>query len=223
MIGVIVSIDHNLHHTVDIEFHDITSHRAIHFKDHFGFNMAALGENGAVFSVPVKKDSSDGKITAPSPVHYRPFDTWGGTSDWTAYLPAEESAKALALSENWIAVATDQNYIRLFGKSGIQTYIFSIPSASIVSMAAFDETLFLVYNSSTEPGSRLEYEMFDMESKKALMNVAPLPLSSSKARLEWLGFSESGVSELLFIAFIIICLDSSYVRIKWIDSRLYAL
>jgi chromosome transmission fidelity protein 4 len=192
MVGVIVSIDHNLHHTVDIEFHDITSHRAIHFKDHFGFSMAALGENGAVFSVPVKKDSIDGKIIAPSPVHYRPFETWGGSNEWTVYLPAEESALALAVSDKWISVATDQNYVRIFGKSGIQSYIFSIPSGSIVSMTAFEETLFLIYNSSTEQGSRLEYELFDLETKRSLMSVAPLPVSS-KSKLEWVGFSETGV------------------------------
>ncbi len=42
MIGVIVSIDHTTHFTIDIEFHDSTSFRPVHFKDPFGFSMAAL-------------------------------------------------------------------------------------------------------------------------------------------------------------------------------------
>jgi Minichromosome loss protein, Mcl1, middle region len=69
---------------IDIEFHNRESYRPIHFSDHYGFSLAALGSMGAAFASPATFDS-------PSTLHYLPFEAWAPRSEWTLQMDAGES------------------------------------------------------------------------------------------------------------------------------------
>ena len=189
--GTIETIDQGTHHAVSIAFHDISSYRPINFKDHFGFNLSVLGERSALFASQAVKDAQ-GKIATNSTLYYRPFEAWAGSSDWTFYMPEDEEIVGIALSLNWAAAATSCGYIRLFSSSGVPLTIVCMPAGPIVSMTAFDNTLMVVFNSSSLPGARLEYQFINVDNLASSMPPAPLPISKS-SKLLWAGFSDSGI------------------------------
>eukprot|EP00158_Paraphelidium_tribonemae_P007982 Partr_v1_DN28423_c2_g1_i1_m41107 putative WD repeat and HMG-box DNA binding protein 1 len=191
MDGVIETIDNGTYHSVNITFHDITSHRPVSFKDHFGFNLAVLNQRAALFASPSTRDSA-GKSITTSTLYYRPFETWVNNSDWTMYMPEDEEIVGIALSSTWVAAATSQNNIRFFSTAGTQLTIIAVPGGPMVSMAAHDNTLMLVFNSSHVAGSRLEFQLIDVSMFKSSSPSTCLPLSP-KANLEWAGFTELGM------------------------------
>lgn len=95
--GTIVSREEETHSSVEIEFADKASHRAVRLMDRFGFTMASLAENGAVFASPEKVDKSESKKknSIPSTIFFRPFSTWAQNSEWLVHLPAGEEATAV--------------------------------------------------------------------------------------------------------------------------------
>jgi len=84
-----VSRDDQIHRSVDIEFHDKTLHRPVHFTDHYGFSMAALGDRAAVFA------SHEQKNKAPSTIFFRPFESWASNGEWTMSFFEGEDARGL--------------------------------------------------------------------------------------------------------------------------------
>ena len=55
------------------------------------------------------------------------------------------SLQALCMGEGWIAVATDQQHVRLFSLGGIQREMFSL-AGPIVSMAGHTHQLIMAYH-----------------------------------------------------------------------------
>jgi chromosome transmission fidelity protein 4 len=53
---------------------------------------------------------------------------------------------AIALADNWVAVATSKNFLRIFSATGIQLSVLSLPGP-VVSLAAYDWTLAIVFHS----------------------------------------------------------------------------
>jgi chromosome transmission fidelity protein 4 len=56
-----------------------------------------------------------------------------------------DEALAVAAGDNWVAVATDTNMLRLFTVDGSQTDIFAVPGP-IVCLSGFKSELFVVYH-----------------------------------------------------------------------------
>lgn len=189
MIGAIVSIDQSTHHAVDINFHDVSSRRPVHFKDHYGFSMGVLTERAALFAAPLKKNAK-GEQEHASVVYYKPFDSWTTGSEWTMFMEEKESIDGIAMSLKWAAVATSHKNIRLFSATGLQTGVFTRAGGPLVCMAADDNYLMLVYYGADVSGAPFEFELYDVEQRRFVVQ-GKLPLSPG-AKLEWIGFSESG-------------------------------
>lgn len=196
MTGVVFTVEHTDHCQVTIEFHDRSIMKPIHFTDHYKYSMSALGERGAVFA-------SQASDEHPSTVFYRPFDTWANKSEWLSQLPENENAKSLALTTNGIVLATDQKYLRFFSYGGVQTYLLCL-AGPVVSMASYQDTLMVVYHlgGAYHGEQNLGYLLFDVV-KKVVLRKDALPISPS-ARLDWIGFSDSGVGIWLLLFFIIL-------------------
>lgn len=194
LIGTIDCIIQDGHHSINIEFHDISSHRPISFKAIYPFTMAAMSELGAAFASKSmgKRKSDESDTSVGSVLYYRPFENWSTTSDWTAYMPDEEDITCVASSTRWIAAATSQNNLRLFSSSGVQLGIFSIPAGPVVSMAAFEDKLMLVFAASSFPGARLEFQIWNVSTRRPITSPMPLPAT----RIEWIGFSETGIPSI---------------------------
>lgn len=55
------------------------------------------------------------------------LNPWDGNREWTVDLPVDEDICGLAVTADWVAVATSMRFLRLFTLSGNQREIISIP------------------------------------------------------------------------------------------------
>ena len=134
---------HSSQLNIDIEFHDRTKFRSIHFTDHYSFTMGALSDRGAAFASQIKA-AADKKDQEPSVIHYVPFESWAANSDWTISLPKDENAFGIACGSSTVAVATSENNLRFFSFSGYEKHVVSF-CGDFVSMAANGNTLLVVF------------------------------------------------------------------------------
>lgn len=57
-------------------------------------------------------------------------------------MPPKEDILAVATAENWVAVATTSNHLRLFDSTGTQKQIISLPGP-IVCMSGHERKIFV--------------------------------------------------------------------------------
>lgn len=81
MIGVIECTDQETHNIINVEFHDKSLRRGYHFNDSFRYTIASLGPRGALYACPPEKGT-----TSRGQVHYRPYDTWASSPEWSVEL-----------------------------------------------------------------------------------------------------------------------------------------
>lgn len=119
------------------------------------------GEKGAVFaSLP------DG-TSHPSTIHYRPFDTWSSSAEWSYDLPSSEVVTALCAGgpptdedapsterdkTGSVVVATDRGYLRFLTGSGVQRYVWTL-GEEVVCMVGGHSEVFVVHR---EGGTSLD-------------------------------------------------------------------
>ncbi|WFD20696.1 DNA polymerase alpha accessory factor Mcl1 [Malassezia caprae] len=153
-LGTLTCIDQDTHQTVVFDSYDTSARRNFRFTDHYGYNLASMAPQGILFACPAESNS-------PSSVFYRPFDDVPGIqSEWTVNLPAGENAIAVALGgipnvgshadifdgpqgvadESFTSyanaiVATTKGFLRFFGPSGMQRYVWAL-GASVVTLTA---------------------------------------------------------------------------------------
>jgi len=122
--------------------------------------MLSPGEKGAIFaSLP------DG--SSPSSIHYRPFDSWSSSAEWSYELPNSEAAVAVAVggrshssssradeTTGTVIVATDKGYLRFLTGSGVQKYIWRMGEDVITMVGGKKEVLVV----SREGGTSLDGE-----------------------------------------------------------------
>lgn len=76
------------------------------------------------------------------------LNSWDGKREWTVDLPENEDICGLAVTADWIAVATSMRFIRLFTLGGIQREIVSIPGP-IVAINGSRNRLVVVHHYGT--------------------------------------------------------------------------
>lgn len=181
--AAVISYDENTHDTVEIEFAD-ANRRNVGVKDHFGFTMSCLSEDGVLLASPARKEHA-GLIS------FRPFASWSTNSEWTQLLGSDESPVAISVGRRHAAVAVSGrlNLIRLFSLSGIQTDVFGIPGP-IVTLASGGDFLAVVYGVSCH-SSELRFFVWKVapsgELKHAL--VSDTIVTAQNSSLEWFGFT----------------------------------
>ncbi|KAL7409536.1 WD40-repeat-containing domain protein, partial [Mrakia frigida] len=206
MIGAIDITDQDTHHVVNVEFHDTSKRRGFHFQDPVKYDMAALGEKGALFaSLP------DGS-SSPSSIHYRPFDSWSSSSEWSYDLPASEAVVAVAVggrspppasstgavdeTTGTVVVATDKGYLRFLTGSGVQKYVWRMGEEVVAMVGGGEEVLVVCREGGTslDGCQNLRYSLIDLDSFE-LVSEGRLPLGR-QTTLSWVGFAEEGTPVL---------------------------
>lgn len=99
-------------------FHDASrfASRVPLMTDYYGFDRAALGDKGVLYSSPPTRGSGPGAGGAgaeagvlgsepdpdavPGMLMFRPFEQWAPNGEWTAALPTGEEALCLAVGES---------------------------------------------------------------------------------------------------------------------------
>jgi hypothetical protein len=184
LIGNVGSITNNSEqYTINVEFHDAAL-RPFHFTEQYEYNLAALGTSGIILGC-------ESQTAIPSTIYYRPFDAWHAKNSWMIQLPDNESCLALAIGSCYCCVATDQQYLRFFTPSGVQTTIRSLPGP-VVSIAGDDKLLFVVYHSAGvfQGNQSLEYMLINVQKNKVVIKNS-LPISP-RSTLTFIGFSKLG-------------------------------
>lgn len=82
------------------------------------FNMASLGDQGAIFASASLDDGNDEEAGQQSPepsvIFFRPLTNYSSKNQWLYTLPRGESALSLAIGDGWVAVATNRQLVRVF-------------------------------------------------------------------------------------------------------------
>lgn len=190
LVGAIISFDETTHDVVEVEFADATK-RSAGIKDHFGYSLGCLSGTGVLLGAP--KTKAHGSL-----IYFRPFSSWSTNSDWTQFLEGEENAVVLGLGKRFAAVGTTpNNLVRLFSLSGIQADVFGVPGP-IVTMAACDDHLAIVY---AVPGTTmLRFELLlisDSADVKDVICDGEIVLSN-KAKLQWVGFAANSMDLAIY-------------------------
>lgn len=192
MIGVVDATDQETHNVVNVEFHDTSARRGYHFSDQNKYTMASLGEQGIAYAA-----QSDKELGTASVVHYRPYDLWGSSAEWTVNLLDGEEPVAIAAGGpangmGAVVVATSRGFVRFFSAGGVQRYMWRL-GEDVVTMVAGKESVLIVHReggTTLDGCQNLHYSLLDIDSYDVVQQGrVPLP---RKVTLTWAGFNNLG-------------------------------
>ncbi|GAA5895023.1 chromatin-binding protein CTF4 [Sporobolomyces salmoneus] len=201
MVGYIHIVEREDYNLVTVDFHDRSSHVSIRFDDSIKYNLAALGEMGAVFAAPGLGSSE------PSKILYKPYESWTTLSDWEASLPIGENATLVAVGgiapvyqgedeatsgltgSGAVLVATDRCFVRFFTGAGLQKYVWNI-GEEIVAMSGGKDWAMIVHRANGV-GAGLEFALIDTDSFE-VVQAGKVPLAKG-VTLKWIGFNDENI------------------------------
>lgn len=155
--------EQDLHHVVNVDFHDRSTRKGYHFQDSHKYEMASVGERGVLYAC--KEENGH-----PARMEYKPYATWASTSEWSFAFPLGENPLVVAaggtppsrslrdISDEDIegngtaVVATSKGYVRFFTGGGLQKYVWFLGD-DIITMVAGRQWVFLVHR---EGGTSLD-------------------------------------------------------------------
>lgn len=76
------------------------------------------------------------------------LNPWDGNREWSVDLPDDEDICGLAVTADWISVATSMRFLRLYTLGGVQREIISIPGP-IVAINGSRNRLVVVHHCGT--------------------------------------------------------------------------
>lgn len=236
--GTLIAVDQDSHQTISFESYDTSQRRNFRFTDHYGYKIASVASQGILFACEQEADS-------PSSVFYRPFDDVPGIqTEWTISLPPQETAIAVALggvanfgshadvhvgtsgmvdesktTAAMAVVATSRGYLRFFGGSGMQRYVWAL-GHPVVTLAACATTALVVYSSANIHAEQvhLEYLLVDL-TQFAKLQQGTIPLAPH-TKLTWAGFNELGAPAIFDSAGTLFVLDRAWRpdQGRWVPS-----
>lgn len=158
---------------IEIRFSDaMSANRQEVITDHYGYSMAALSQDGAIFAAAPddaadddEDDHANGMTSAlnkflanknlpGSVVYYHAFPnsmkltgnpgaTYNDTFQFT--LSHKEAVTAVACGSGWVAFSTNKNYLRVLTTTGIQLSIIRL-KGDVVSMVGEGSKLAIAYH-----------------------------------------------------------------------------
>ncbi|KAK3792342.1 hypothetical protein RRG08_046651 [Elysia crispata] len=188
-VGIIRQYVTDDENSIDVEFHDTSTHHALHIDNKNDFEMADLSSQAVVFA-------SHGAGDGPSKLLCMHFGSWDSHKEWSYDMPEGENIQAITVSDKWAALATDSRTIRIFSIGGLQRHVFTLPG-DVVSLASHRDRLLVAYHRglSPIPGDQCMgvylMRIGQGSSFKVIVNGEALPLSRA-SKLAWLGFSDEG-------------------------------
>ena len=165
--------------SLDIEFHDIAVHHALHIANKDNISLAALTNK----VLALASTDKGGKLI----VNY--FSSGDVNKEWMVEMMEGEAITGLAAGDSWVAVTTSSSHLRIFSAGGMQREVVMSP-AGLVSLVGAGERLLVVWQ---EGSQELSYSLYRVKMTGLVpLTVSPRPLPlSPDSELYWLGFSDS--------------------------------
>lgn len=176
---------------IDVLFHDSEKNIGVNFKNEANYSFGSMSEDVIVVA-------TNGKYgTGPASIHgIDLLESDRDHRDWNIDLPPAEIIQGLAVGSGFVAVATDDQYLRLFTAGGMQSYVFSLHS-QILCMTAQDKQLMLIMHSGA--GHQDEQNLYmtvyhiDLMKDQIKQTLSEIPVALSKrSPLAWIGFTDEG-------------------------------
>jgi hypothetical protein len=175
--------DYNAETDIVVEFHDKVKNRPIRFKTPHNVARGCLGDAGVLLA-------SDGTKNDPARLVFRGIPDQGRDSKWEMAL--QSASVALAVGDDWSAVASEDRTLRIITGSGLVSALFCTPG-NVVMLAARNSMLAVAYHAgeaSVEGDQNIVVAVYDV-FKRRQITVVPLALSVL-THLSWMTFNESG-------------------------------
>lgn len=194
-VGVITSREEEVTSSLDVEFHDVQKHKPMRMNDHFGFTVGALSENCFVLGGPSRTPDGVDERDNPSVLFCRCINHWATDVSWQIFFPEGEEIEAVAVGggeTGFVAAATNKQMVRLYSTTGVPKFIFSL-DGPVVSMAAKDEQLLVVYHQAAIAGGQcLGYVLYDVDTWTVIRkDRLPTPGDTT---VIWVGFTDDGMA-----------------------------
>lgn len=179
-IGIVRSHKTDAEDSIEVEFHDTSTHHGIHMNNHLNHTMAAL--SSSVLALACEAPSKLVCITLKAT----------GSREWSISMPDTEEIQAVCASDKLVAVATDNRYLRIFTVLGTQREVICIPG-NVVALAAHDEQILVAYHAaaSATDDQNIGLMIIDTFGYNVKCKEAKIPLTSG-SKLTWMGFSKEG-------------------------------
>jgi len=166
--------------SIDVEFHDVAVHHALHLANPDTCSMAALSTTVLAFA-------SSEKLT----VNY--FSSGDVTKDWSMEMKEGEMIEALAVGREWVAITTSTNNLRLLTAGGMQRCVLSLTGPPLTMVGAEDQLMVVTHSSHPLPGQQsLSSSLYTVSPSLSLSlnsNPASLPITPS-SELHWVGLTD---------------------------------
>jgi len=185
-VGIVKSHDSDQENSLDIEFHDIAVHHALHLSNSDGATMAALSDK-----ILVTATNGDDVVGGKVMVNY--FSSGDVNKEWSIVLDEEEEIKGVAVGDKWVAVATSKNHLRMFTAGGLQREVVMIMGPLVTMVGEGDRLMVVTHLGHPLPGQQsLSYTLYSVTTTVKPLNSTPLPLPlSPNSDLYWAGFSDT--------------------------------
>jgi len=185
-VGIVKSHDSDQENSLDIEFHDIAVHHALHLSNSDGATMAALSRK-----VLATANTGDDIVGGKLMVNY--FSSGDVNKEWNIIFEEEEEILGLAVGDCWVAVGTSKNHLRMFTAGGVQREVVMLPGPLVTMVGEEDRLFVITHKGHPLPGQQsLSYTIFAVGSTIRPINrdLLPIPLAPG-ADLYWAGFSDT--------------------------------
>jgi len=185
-VGIIKSHDSDQENSLDVEFHDIAVHHALHLSNSEGATMAALSSK-VLATATTGDDVVGGKLM----VNY--FSSGDVNKEWSIVMEEEEEIRGVAAGDKWVAVVTNRNHLRMFTAGGLQREVVMMTGPLVTMVGEGERLLVVTHSGHPLPGQQsLCYTLYTVNNSIRPLNTSPLPLPlAPDSDLYWAGFSDT--------------------------------
>ena len=179
-VGIVKKHESEAESSIDVEFHDVAVHHALHLPNTENISMAALSRR--VLALAGAGGEEGGRLI----VNY--FSSGDVNKEWRVEM-GEEEITGVAAGDDWVAVTTSLHHLRLFSAGGIQREVTMIPGG-LVTLAGCGDRLVVVWQGGD---MQLCYSLYQVKmTGLAPLTLCPLPLPVTPgSELYWAGFSDT--------------------------------